>query len=140
MLVFIVYVWVLILICSVYNCESNKGTFVRVGSSTFRFSSFIVHTSDFVYGFPRVVTIVQFELTCGAFAGEPSLSLFRWFYRLRSDGDWFTFEKKGKIAFLFLVIHSCPHPRTQRSGKHIYLCFTFYDSRIPSFEGPNVSY
>ncbi|KAJ0734697.1 hypothetical protein HanPI659440_Chr11g0423161 [Helianthus annuus] len=38
--------------------------------------------------------IVHFELSCVAFPGEPSLPLFRRFYRLRSDGDWFKFEKR----------------------------------------------
>ncbi|KAF5794679.1 hypothetical protein HanXRQr2_Chr08g0330851 [Helianthus annuus] len=38
--------------------------------------------------------IVHFELSCASFAGEPSLPLFCRFYRLRSDGDWFTFEKR----------------------------------------------
>ncbi|KAJ0434405.1 hypothetical protein HanOQP8_Chr17g0667051 [Helianthus annuus] len=44
--------------------------------------------------------IVHFELSCAAFAGEPSLPLFRRFYRLRSDGDWFTFEKRKDSIFL----------------------------------------
>ncbi|KAJ0782885.1 hypothetical protein HanLR1_Chr01g0013281 [Helianthus annuus] len=35
--------------------------------------------------------IVHLELSSAAFAGEPSLPLFRRFYRLRSDGDRFTF-------------------------------------------------
>ncbi|KAJ0438486.1 hypothetical protein HanHA300_Chr16g0614581 [Helianthus annuus] len=43
--------------------------------------------------------IVHFELSCAAFAGEPSLSLFRRFYRLRSDGDWFTFENGDCFTF-----------------------------------------
>ncbi|KAF5766354.1 hypothetical protein HanRHA438_Chr15g0726711 [Helianthus annuus] len=38
--------------------------------------------------------IIHFELSCASFAGEPSVPLFRRFYRLQSDGDWFTFEKR----------------------------------------------
>ncbi|KAJ0694829.1 hypothetical protein HanPI659440_Chr15g0613251 [Helianthus annuus] len=38
--------------------------------------------------------IVHFELSCAAFYGVTSVPLFRRFYRLRSNGDWFTFEKR----------------------------------------------
>ncbi|KAJ0511126.1 hypothetical protein HanIR_Chr11g0548491 [Helianthus annuus] len=38
--------------------------------------------------------IVHFELSCVAFVGEPSLSLFHRFYRYQSDGDWITFAKR----------------------------------------------
>ncbi|KAJ0797107.1 hypothetical protein HanPI659440_Chr04g0170061 [Helianthus annuus] len=43
--------------------------------------------------------IVHFELSCAAFTGEPSLPLFRRFYRLQSEGDWFTFaERKDCVS------------------------------------------
>ncbi|KAJ0951223.1 hypothetical protein HanPSC8_Chr02g0057481 [Helianthus annuus] len=42
-------------------------------------------------GFMRVV---QFELSCAAISGEPSIPLFCMFYKLISDGDWFTFAKR----------------------------------------------
>ncbi|MFS7907203.1 hypothetical protein Hanom_Chr01g00068541 [Helianthus anomalus] len=38
--------------------------------------------------------IVQFELSCAAFAGKPSFFLSRRFYRLQSDRDWFPFAKR----------------------------------------------
>ncbi|MFS8008839.1 hypothetical protein Hanom_Chr14g01277631 [Helianthus anomalus] len=42
-------------------------------------------------GFMRVV---HFELSCAVVSGEPSVSLFCMFYKLISDGDWFTFAKR----------------------------------------------
>ncbi|KAM0028563.1 hypothetical protein Hdeb2414_s0014g00422261 [Helianthus debilis subsp. tardiflorus] len=39
--------------------------------------------------------IVHFELSCVAFYGEPSIPPFRIFYRLQSDGGWFTFAKRN---------------------------------------------
>uniref|UniRef100_A0A251TNS5 Transposase (putative) gypsy type domain-containing protein n=1 Tax=Helianthus annuus TaxID=4232 RepID=A0A251TNS5_HELAN len=42
-------------------------------------------------GFKRVV---HFELSCVAVSGEPSVPLFCMFYKLISDGDWFTFAKR----------------------------------------------
>ncbi|KAJ0794673.1 hypothetical protein HanPI659440_Chr04g0141791 [Helianthus annuus] len=41
-------------------------------------------------GFMRVV---HFELSCVAISGGPSVPLFCMFYKLISDGDWFTFAK-----------------------------------------------
>ncbi|MFS8027746.1 hypothetical protein Hanom_Chr16g01502341 [Helianthus anomalus] len=38
--------------------------------------------------------IVHFVFSCAALAGEPSVPLFRRFYRLHPDNDWFTFEKR----------------------------------------------
>ncbi|MFS8017894.1 hypothetical protein Hanom_Chr15g01385781 [Helianthus anomalus] len=37
---------------------------------------------------------LHFELSCVVVAGEPSLPLFCMFYKLVSDGDWFTFAKR----------------------------------------------
>ncbi|KAJ0795255.1 hypothetical protein HanPI659440_Chr04g0148371 [Helianthus annuus] len=42
-------------------------------------------------GFMRVV---HFELSCVAVSSEPSVPLFCMFYKLISDGDWFTFAKR----------------------------------------------
>ncbi|KAM0025879.1 hypothetical protein Hdeb2414_s0021g00579841 [Helianthus debilis subsp. tardiflorus] len=42
-------------------------------------------------GFMRVV---HFELSCVAVSDEPSVPLFYMFYKLISDGDWFTFAKR----------------------------------------------
>ncbi|KAF5771363.1 hypothetical protein HanRHA438_Chr14g0681641 [Helianthus annuus] len=50
--------------------------------------------------------IVHFELSCVAFASEPSVPRFS---QLRSDGDWFTF-KKGRTTFLSLAIPLCQPP------------------------------
>ncbi|KAJ0605217.1 hypothetical protein HanPI659440_Chr02g0082621 [Helianthus annuus] len=38
--------------------------------------------------------VVHFELSCVVVAGEPSVPLFCMFYKLVSDGDWFTFAKR----------------------------------------------
>ncbi|MFS7999495.1 hypothetical protein Hanom_Chr12g01166861 [Helianthus anomalus] len=38
--------------------------------------------------------IVHFELTCASFEGVPTVPLFLRFYHLRSDDNWFTFEKR----------------------------------------------
>ncbi|MFS7945009.1 hypothetical protein Hanom_Chr06g00518871 [Helianthus anomalus] len=38
--------------------------------------------------------VVHFELSCVAVSGEPSVPLFCMFYKLVSDGDWFTFAKR----------------------------------------------
>ncbi|KAJ0753145.1 hypothetical protein HanPI659440_Chr09g0332451 [Helianthus annuus] len=53
---------------------------------------FRVHFSQLhPMGFMRVV---HFELSCAAVFGEPSIPLFCMFYKLISDGDWFTFAKR----------------------------------------------
>ncbi|KAF5772687.1 hypothetical protein HanXRQr2_Chr13g0580161 [Helianthus annuus] len=53
---------------------------------------FKVHFSQLhPLGFMRVV---HFELSCVAVSGEPSIPLFCMFYKLISDGDWFTFTKR----------------------------------------------
>ncbi|KAM0025432.1 hypothetical protein Hdeb2414_s0021g00574551 [Helianthus debilis subsp. tardiflorus] len=38
--------------------------------------------------------VVHFKLSCVAVSGEPSIPLFCMFYKLISDGDWFTFSKQ----------------------------------------------
>ncbi|KAJ0669161.1 hypothetical protein HanPI659440_Chr17g0697851 [Helianthus annuus] len=38
--------------------------------------------------------VVHFELSCVAVSGEPLIPLFCMFYKLISDGDWFTFAKR----------------------------------------------
>ncbi|MFS7969141.1 hypothetical protein Hanom_Chr09g00805711 [Helianthus anomalus] len=38
--------------------------------------------------------VVHFELSCVAVSGEPSIPLFCRFYKLISDGNWFTFAKR----------------------------------------------
>ncbi|KAF5806580.1 hypothetical protein HanRHA438_Chr05g0232141 [Helianthus annuus] len=38
--------------------------------------------------------VVHFELSCVAVSDEPSVPLFYMFYKLVSDGDWFTFAKR----------------------------------------------
>ncbi|KAJ0485002.1 hypothetical protein HanLR1_Chr14g0525611 [Helianthus annuus] len=68
---------------------------VRYPLSAFKISllrHFGVHFSQIhPLGFMRVV---HFELSCAAISGEPSVPLFCMFYRLISDGDWFTFAKR----------------------------------------------
>ncbi|KAL8209628.1 hypothetical protein R6Q57_006360 [Mikania cordata] len=64
------------------------------------FSSFLysvlerhrVHFSQFhTLGF---LCIVHFELSCRTFGGMSNVPLFRRFYHFRTDGDWFTFERR----------------------------------------------
>ncbi|KAJ0807901.1 hypothetical protein HanLR1_Chr00c0961g0785821 [Helianthus annuus] len=50
--------------------------------------------------------IVQFELSCAAFAGEPSFSQFCQFSRLLSDGDWFMFAKRKDSMSLWSLLHA----------------------------------
>ncbi|KAJ0516740.1 hypothetical protein HanHA89_Chr11g0417171 [Helianthus annuus] len=38
--------------------------------------------------------VVHFELSCVAVSSEPTIPLFCMFYKLISDGDWFTFAKR----------------------------------------------
>ncbi|KAJ0700153.1 hypothetical protein HanOQP8_Chr10g0364371 [Helianthus annuus] len=53
---------------------------------------FCVHFSQLhPLGFMRVV---HFELSCVTVSGESSVPLFYMFYKLISDGDWFTFAKR----------------------------------------------
>ncbi|KAJ0612158.1 hypothetical protein HanHA300_Chr01g0024061 [Helianthus annuus] len=55
--------------------------------TSFRSSFLPIHP----LGFMRVV---HFELSCVAVSGEPSIPLFCMFYKLISNGDWFTFTKR----------------------------------------------
>ncbi|KAJ0858225.1 hypothetical protein HanRHA438_Chr13g0598751 [Helianthus annuus] len=60
-------------------------------------------------GFMRVV---HFELSCAAVSGEPSIPLFYMFYKLVSDGDWFTFAKQqnsvSKPCYNFMPTSTYP--------------------------------
>ncbi|KAM0031717.1 hypothetical protein Hdeb2414_s0017g00512151 [Helianthus debilis subsp. tardiflorus] len=62
--------------------------------------------------------IVHFELSYAAFVGEPSLPLFHQLYRLRSDGDWFTLEKRKDSVSLpsysFMPTSTYPKERKNR--------------------------
>jgi hypothetical protein len=44
-------------------------------------------------GFSKVT---HFEIACKACKGMVTVTLFRLSYRLKADGDWFTFEKRRK--------------------------------------------
>ncbi|KAJ0872996.1 hypothetical protein HanRHA438_Chr11g0530031 [Helianthus annuus] len=67
--VLIVYTQVLILNGSVFNCDSNKGTFVRVGSSTVKFRR--THFWFGLWVFSRVATSrvnrVRIRGACGKY-------------------------------------------------------------------------
>ncbi|KAF5758793.1 hypothetical protein HanRHA438_Chr16g0745941 [Helianthus annuus] len=60
-------------------------------------------------GFMRVV---HFELSCAVISGEPSVPLFCMFYKLISDGDWFTFAKwqnrVSKPCYTFMTTSTYP--------------------------------
>ncbi|MFS7957814.1 hypothetical protein Hanom_Chr07g00670821 [Helianthus anomalus] len=71
---------------------------------------FRVHFSQLhPLGFMRVV---HFELSCVAVSGEPSVPLFCMFYKLISDGDWFTFAKRkdsvSKPCYTFMPTSTYP--------------------------------
>ncbi|KAJ0773650.1 hypothetical protein HanOQP8_Chr03g0101701 [Helianthus annuus] len=107
--------------------ESAKCTPDRVPLYTLAFSScgvryplspfkvtllrhFGVHFSQLhPLGFMRVV---HFELSCAAVSGEPSVPLFCMFYKLISDGDWFTFAKRqnsvSKPCYSFMPTSTYP--------------------------------
>ncbi|KAJ0710463.1 hypothetical protein HanOQP8_Chr09g0312671 [Helianthus annuus] len=56
--------------------------------------------------------VLHFKLSCVAVSGEPSVVLFCMFYKLQSDGDWFTFAKRKDSATLsyysFMPISTYP--------------------------------
>ncbi|KAJ0443834.1 hypothetical protein HanIR_Chr16g0825161 [Helianthus annuus] len=56
--------------------------------------------------------VVHFELSCVAISGEPSIPLFCMFYKLISDGDWFTFAKRqnnvSKPCYSFMPTSTYP--------------------------------
>ncbi|KAJ0715737.1 hypothetical protein HanPI659440_Chr13g0504801 [Helianthus annuus] len=60
-------------------------------------------------GFLRVE---HFKLSCVAVSGEPSVPLFCMFYKLISDGDWFTFAKRkdsvSKPCYTFMLTSTYP--------------------------------
>ncbi|KAJ0825045.1 hypothetical protein HanRHA438_Chr17g0798911 [Helianthus annuus] len=86
---------------------------VRYPLSSFKialFRHFGVHFSQLhLLGFMRVV---HFELSCAAVSGEPSIPLFCMFYKLISDGDWFTFAKRqnsvSKPCYSFMPTSTYP--------------------------------
>ncbi|KAL9997516.1 hypothetical protein Hdeb2414_s0006g00220411 [Helianthus debilis subsp. tardiflorus] len=66
-------------------------------------------------GFMRVV---HFELSCVAVSGKPSIPLFCMFYKLISDGDWFTFVKRkdsvSPPCYSFMPTSTYPKERKSR--------------------------
>ncbi|MFS7968124.1 hypothetical protein Hanom_Chr09g00793821 [Helianthus anomalus] len=64
-----------------------------------------------------LLRIVQFELSYVVFVGEPSLPLFRRFYRLLSDGDWFTLEKRKDSVSLprYSFMPTSTYPKEQKN-------------------------
>ncbi|KAM0052146.1 hypothetical protein Hdeb2414_s0007g00244851 [Helianthus debilis subsp. tardiflorus] len=56
--------------------------------------------------------MVHFELSCAAISGEPTIPLFSMFYKLVSDGDWFTFAKRqnnvSKPCYSFMPTSTYP--------------------------------
>ncbi|KAM0050906.1 hypothetical protein Hdeb2414_s0007g00229191 [Helianthus debilis subsp. tardiflorus] len=86
---------------------------VRYPLSSFKIAlllHFGVHFSQLhPLGFMRVV---HFELSCAAVSGEPSVPLFCMFYKLISDGDWFTFAKRknsvSKPCYTFMPTSTYP--------------------------------
>ncbi|KAJ0797051.1 hypothetical protein HanPI659440_Chr04g0169431 [Helianthus annuus] len=86
---------------------------VRYPLSAFKISllrHFGVHFSQIhPLGFMRVV---HFELSYAAISGEPSIPLFCMFYRLISDGDWFTCAKRqnnvSKPCYSFMPTSTYP--------------------------------
>ncbi|MFS7979346.1 hypothetical protein Hanom_Chr10g00926261 [Helianthus anomalus] len=62
--------------------------------------------------------VVHFELSCAAISGEPTVPLFCMFYKLISDGDWFTFAKRqnnvSKPCYSFMPTSTYPEDRKSR--------------------------
>ncbi|KAJ0603446.1 hypothetical protein HanRHA438_Chr02g0047861 [Helianthus annuus] len=98
---------------------------------------YVIHFSQFhPLAFMR---IVHFELLCAAVSGELSISLFSMFYRLQSDGDWFTFAKRKdgvslpcysfmststylkewKNKFIFVLASTIPESPSSRDPKAV---------------------
>ncbi|KAM0044316.1 hypothetical protein Hdeb2414_s0010g00351791 [Helianthus debilis subsp. tardiflorus] len=68
------------------------------------------------------IRVVHFELSCVAVSGEPSIPLFCMFYKLISDGDWFTFAKRKdswKSIFIFVSAAMMPESPPLRDAKAV---------------------
>ncbi|MFS8019497.1 hypothetical protein Hanom_Chr15g01404461 [Helianthus anomalus] len=67
--------------------------------------------------------VVYFELSCVAVSGKPSAPLFCMFYKLISDGDWFTFAKRKdsewKSRFIFVSTAMIPESLPLRDPKEV---------------------
>ncbi|KAF5814091.1 hypothetical protein HanRHA438_Chr00c03g0844461 [Helianthus annuus] len=61
---------------------------------------------------PGFMRVVHFELSCVAVFGELSIPMFFMFYKLVSDGDWFTFAKRkdsiSQPCYSFMPISTYP--------------------------------
>ncbi|MFS7934683.1 hypothetical protein Hanom_Chr05g00394571 [Helianthus anomalus] len=59
-----------------------------------------------------LMRVVDFELSCAVVFGEPSVPLFCMFYKLISNGDWFTFAKRqnsvSKPRYSFMPTSTYP--------------------------------
>ncbi|KAJ0651262.1 hypothetical protein HanOQP8_Chr15g0559091 [Helianthus annuus] len=102
---------------------SSRG--VRYPLSSFKINllrHFGVHFSQlYPLGFMRVV---HFELSCVAVSSESSIPLFCMFYKLISDGDWFTFAKRkdsvSSPCYSFMPT-STYHKEWKRAGLSLFL-------------------
>ncbi|KAF5803060.1 hypothetical protein HanRHA438_Chr06g0276001 [Helianthus annuus] len=76
--------------------------------------------------------IVHFELSCASFAGEPSVPLFRRFYQLRSDGDWFTFEKRKDYISLpcYSFMPTSTYPKKWKN-RFMFVSFSMLSEPLP---------
>ncbi|KAJ0935293.1 hypothetical protein HanRHA438_Chr03g0117401 [Helianthus annuus] len=61
---------------------------------------------------PGFMRVVHFKLSCVAVFGELSIPMFFMFYKLVSDGDWFTFAKRkdsiSQPCYSFMPISTYP--------------------------------
>ncbi|KAJ0755066.1 hypothetical protein HanPI659440_Chr09g0353771 [Helianthus annuus] len=97
----------------VLNTLSFSSCGVRYPLSPFKVDllrHFKVHFSQLHHlGFMRVV---HFELSCVVVSSEPSIPLFCMFYKLISDGDWFTFAKRkdsiSQLCYSFMPTSTYP--------------------------------
>jgi hypothetical protein len=120
-------------------CDAPPGT-IALYTAFFTFSNFRIPVSKFLCAIIRyynihlsqivplgLIKFFHFEISCLPLRVEPSVNLFRVFYKLTRIGDWVTFEKRKS---------SCPsltlHPITSR--KKWKPSFFFISSRIVPFE------
>ncbi|KAM0012623.1 hypothetical protein Hdeb2414_s0050g00750861 [Helianthus debilis subsp. tardiflorus] len=67
--------------------------------------------------------IVHFELTYALFTGVPTVPLYRHFYCLRSDGDWFTYDKRQDSVSLpcYSFILTSTYPKEWKIDSSLFL-------------------
>ncbi|KAJ0494836.1 hypothetical protein HanIR_Chr12g0601971 [Helianthus annuus] len=83
--------------------------------------------------------VVHFELSCVAVSSEPSVPLFCMFYKLLSDGDWFTFAKQKDSVTLpcYSFMPTSTYPKEWKN-RFIFVSASII-SRSPPLRDPKES-